>query len=390
MYDVIVIGARCAGSPSAMLLARKGYRVLLVDRKTFPSDTVSSHFIWHGAIARLRKWGLLDAIVASGCPPIRKITFDFGDIAFSSSPAPVDGIDATYAPRRSVLDKILIDAARTAGAEVRERFLVTGILASDSCVTGIIGSAEGGSISEIHARVVIGADGAESILASSMSPRMYEIRPSGCSVYYSHWSGVPDDGFHLYLREGFAGGLFPTNDGNSCVLAAWTHDAFPHAQQDITRTYRQVLAQIAPLADRIRHGKQAERILGATEIAPYLRVPFGEGWALAGDAGCRRNPITAQGIAGAFRDADLLADALDNGLSGRESMANALAGYELLRNEAEMPMYEFTAERSQLRPLTAGSRELYTQFSRDPAGARRYLGVLAGTLSAAAAAQAKH
>jgi flavin-dependent dehydrogenase len=122
-YDVIVIGARCAGSPTAMLLARMGYEVLVVDRATFPSDTLSTHLIHTPGVATLKQWGLLDRLVATGCPPIDTYAFDFGPFTLSGSPE-IDGTPAAYAPRRTVLDKLLVDAAREAGAEVREGFTV--------------------------------------------------------------------------------------------------------------------------------------------------------------------------------------------------------------------------------------------------------------------------
>src|SRR5436190_14545399 len=124
MYDVIVVGARCAGSPTAMLLARKGYRVLLVDKGTFPSDTMSSHLIWQPGVARLERWGLLDRVVASNCPPITTWAYDFGPFALHGTPPPADGVAMAYAPRRTVLDKLLVDAAVEAGAELREAFAV--------------------------------------------------------------------------------------------------------------------------------------------------------------------------------------------------------------------------------------------------------------------------
>jgi flavin-dependent dehydrogenase len=123
MYDVIVVGARCAGSPTAMLLARKGYRVL-VDRTSFPSDTLSTHYIHQAGGARLKQWGLLDALVASNCPPIREQTFDVGPFALVGTPPPADGVADAYAPRRTVLDQLLVESASAAGAEVRERFTV--------------------------------------------------------------------------------------------------------------------------------------------------------------------------------------------------------------------------------------------------------------------------
>src|SRR5688500_3493576 len=114
----VVVGARCAGSPTAMLLARKGYRVLLVDRATFPSDTISTHLVHPPGLAALRRWGLLDAMVATGCPPIPAYAFDLGHLVISGSPN-MDGEPVAYAPRRTVLDRLLVDAAAAAGAEVR-------------------------------------------------------------------------------------------------------------------------------------------------------------------------------------------------------------------------------------------------------------------------------
>ena len=122
-YDVIVVGARCAGAPTAMHLARSGYRTLLVDKATFPSDTVSTHLIHPPGVAALHRWGLLDRLTATGCPPIHTYTFDFGDLTLAGSPA-FDGAPVAYGPRRTVLDKLLVDAAREAGAEVSEGFSV--------------------------------------------------------------------------------------------------------------------------------------------------------------------------------------------------------------------------------------------------------------------------
>ena len=138
-YDAIVVGARCAGSPTAMLLARKGYRVLLLDKATFPSDTMSTHVVHPPGVAALERWGLLERLEATGCPPVETYSFDFGPLTISGSPQPIDGIAHGYCPRRTVLDQLLVDAAVEAGAELREGFTVDEILASDGAVTGIRG-----------------------------------------------------------------------------------------------------------------------------------------------------------------------------------------------------------------------------------------------------------
>jgi flavin-dependent dehydrogenase len=161
-YDAIVVGARCAGSPTAMLLARMGYRVLLLDKASFPSDTMSTHVVHPPGVAALRRWGLLDRLEATGCPPVRTYSFDFGPLTISGSPRPIDGIAHGYCPRRTVLDQLLVDAAVEAGAELRERFSVDEILAADGVVTGIRGHARGGTAVTERAQVVIGADGKHS------------------------------------------------------------------------------------------------------------------------------------------------------------------------------------------------------------------------------------
>ena len=158
MYDAIVVGARCAGSPLAMLLARKHYKVLVVDKATFPSDTLSTHLLHPPGVAALKRWGLLDRLLATGCPPIDTYAFDFGPFALSGSPG-TDEAPVAYAPRRTVLDKLLVDAASEAGAEMREGFSVDEILSDDGRVTGITGHARGGKKVTERARVVVGALG---------------------------------------------------------------------------------------------------------------------------------------------------------------------------------------------------------------------------------------
>src|SRR3954468_20300540 len=145
MYDAIVVGARCAGSPTAMLLARKGHRVLVVDRAGFPSDTVSTHYVHQPGVERLRRWGLLERLIATGCPPAPRLTFDLGPFALSAAPPPAGASDAAYAPRRQVLDQLLVEAAAEAGAEVRERFSMSEVLMEGGRVAGIRGRAAGGA-----------------------------------------------------------------------------------------------------------------------------------------------------------------------------------------------------------------------------------------------------
>ena len=220
-YDVIVAGARCAGSPTAMLLARKGYRVLLVDRATFPSDTLSTHIVHPMAVAALSRWGLLERLVATGSPPVHTYAFDFGPFTLEGAPGTKD-FPVGYCPRRTVLDKLLVDAAGEAKAELREGFVIDEVLIDDGRVVGIRGSGKNGQRIDEHARIVIGADGRNSIVADAVRAERYDERPALLAIYYAYWSGLPMHGrFETYIRprRGFAAA--DTHDGLTMIVGGW-------------------------------------------------------------------------------------------------------------------------------------------------------------------------
>jgi flavin-dependent dehydrogenase len=200
-YDAIVVGARCAGSPTAMLLARKGYRVLLVDRARFPSDTLSCHFIHQPGVASLKRWGLLPEIARTNCPPVRAQTVDLGPVVLTGSPAPAGDVTDAYAVRRTVLDHILVRAAARAGAEVRERFSVHELVTDGERVTGIRGRSTGGATVTERAGVVIGADGRNSLVARHVRAPAYHAHQSLTCAYYAYWSGIELSGAELYWRR---------------------------------------------------------------------------------------------------------------------------------------------------------------------------------------------
>jgi glycine/D-amino acid oxidase-like deaminating enzyme len=178
-YDVIIVGARVAGAATAMLLARRGVKVLLIDRARFPSDTVSSHQVQVPGVARLHRWGLLGQLDAAGTPPTRAVRFDTGDVTLRGHFPACEGIDTLYSPRRTVLDTVLIDAARAAGADVREQFRAEELLWSDGRVTGIRGSHRSGAAVTETARLVVGADGKHSLVARA-APRPAITRNRCC------------------------------------------------------------------------------------------------------------------------------------------------------------------------------------------------------------------
>jgi flavin-dependent dehydrogenase len=376
MYDAIIVGARAAGSPTAMLLARKGHRVLLVDRATFPSDTLSTHYIHQPGVARLRRWGLLDRLIATGCPPSRSLVFDVGPFALSGSPLPSDGVAEAYAPRRTVLDAMLVEAAAEAGAEVQTGFSVDELVFDDGVVVGI----RSGDIVE-RARVVIGADGRHSLVARTVQAPEYDARPGLACSYYTSWSGVEDGDVELYPREGrMVMGGAQTNDGLRIVIVFWPRDEFHAVRADVEGSFHEALALAPPLAERLGGGERADRFYGVGDLPFYYRKPYGAGWALVGDAGYHKDPITAQGITDAFRDAELLAEALDAGFTGTQPLDEALAGYERIRNEETRPLYELTYGFASLAPPPPEQQALFASLRGDQEQTNRFLSTVVGTV----------
>ncbi len=370
-HDVIVVGARCAGSPTAMLLARRGHRVLLVDRATFPSDTVSTHFVHPPGTDALARWGLLEPLAATGCPPITRYTFDFGPMVLSGSPG------TAYCPRRTVLDKLLLDAAAEAGAELREGFTVDEVLLEGDRVTGIRGHAGDGVVTET-ASVVVGADGKHSRVAAAVGAPTYNERPAVEGCCYAYWSGVATDGFELHVRPGRAMAAMPTHDGRTLVLAAWPAAEFDAVRADVGGNMAKTLELAPDLAQRVRSGRRESRFHTVSDLVGFLRQPYGPGWALVGDAGYTTDPSTAQGISDAFLDAEHLTDALDDALTGRRAFDDALGDWHRRRDESVTPIYELTSalatqeplppELEQLLAAAAGNREAMDAFAEMFAG----------------------
>lgn len=382
MYDAIVVGARCAGASLAMLLARKGYRVLLVDRTTFPSDlALSTHYVHQAGIARLKEWGLLDALIASNCPPITRFHFDFGAFALSGSPPAANGVVEAYAPRRKVLDALLAQAAVAAGAELREGFSVQDVLWDNDTVTGIRGRRQGGDDISDTARMTIGADGMHSLIARAAHAPEYNTKPPIQGPYFAYWSGVRMTGFEFYpgLYRGAFGWM--TNDNLALIGVGFVAKDHPTVRANIEAAYLQAIRDDAPdLAERMAGGRREERFVGGL-VPNYFRKPYGPGWALVGDAGYLKDPCTAEGITDAFESAALLAEALDSAWTGRESMAAALAAYEHTRNERATPLYEFTCQLATLAPPAPDMQRLLSALRTNQEQTNRFFGLFAQTVS---------
>jgi 2-polyprenyl-6-methoxyphenol hydroxylase-like FAD-dependent oxidoreductase len=360
-----------------MLLARKGYRVVVVDRATFPSDTLSTHIVHPPGVAALKRWGLLDRLAATGCPPIDTYAFDFGPFTLSGAPG-TDDSPIAYCPRRTVLDKLLVDAASEAGAEVREEFTVQDVVTENGRVVGVRGHSKGGDSVTERAQVVIGADGRNSLVARAVEPEQYNEKPQILSGYYSYWSGLPMDGrFEVYIRPDRGWGAAPTHDDLTLVVAGWPFAEWEANKGDVEGNYLAMFEMAPEFADRIHAAKRETRFAG-TAVPNFFRRPFGPGWGLVGDAGYNKDFITAQGIADAFRDAELCANALDESFSGARSFDVAMGEYQSTRDEHVLPMFEFTCQLATLEPpppemqqllgAAAGNQEAMDGFARVNAG----------------------
>lgn len=386
MYDAIVVGARCAGASTALLLARSGHRVLLVDRDSLTSDhLLSTHLIWPTGIAYLRRWGLLDDLVRSGCPAMTTGTLDVGPFAVTGRFPAVDGVGEAYAPRRRVLDGLLLDAATAAGVHVWDRCTVDGLITEDDGtgqrVCGIRGRLAGGRAVTATARMVIGADGMRSAVARLVGAPTYLERPRRQGTYFTYWSGLPATGNTLFTRPWRSAVAYPTNDGLTLVAVNWPIDEYRRVRSDIAGNYARTLAGVAPeLADQLGDARREERWIG-TAIPSFFRRPHGPGWALVGDAGYVLDPCTAQGITDAFAHAELVAEAVHDGLTGRRDLAGALADYEQERNAAVLPMYEFTYAQAGLEPPPPEVEGLLTAMRGDAELTSRFLGVFAGSVA---------
>ena len=346
---MVVVGGRCAGAATAMLLADAGHDVVVVDRAGLPSDTTSTHSLARGGVVQLQRWGLLDAVLASGAPPLRTATFRRYD---ADAPAPLRltvkeraGVDLVLAPRRRVLDDLLLQAAVDAGATVLDRTRVRELVRDDrGRVVGVRAADQRGRTVEVGARWVVGADGVRSRVADLAGAAVVEQHPPGGSCFYTYVGDVDWDGLEFDLGDGVFAGVFPTHGDAACVWLVQPAGApVPTVPGGRAEAWLEVLRRRVPeLGERVAGGTLLEPLRGAVGLPNHRRETAGPGWALVGDAGYHRDPITAHGITDAFRDAELLAEALDRALRDRPSEPAALAAYRQARDQAVAETFRLT------------------------------------------------
>ena len=369
-HQVVVVGARVAGAATAMLLARAGHDVVLLDRSPFPSDTVSTHGIARGGVVQLSRWGLLDEVHATGAPAVRDVLFRLGEAQDVRRIKHRAGVDHLVAPRRYALDAVLQDAAVGAGATLRTGVTVTGVRRrADGRVVGVDGRGPGGEPVTVEADFVIGADGVRSRMARWLGAEVLHSSPSGTGTFYTYVADVPLEtegvAYEFHVAPDAFAGIFPTNDGVACVWLGTPSRRLgpllrPPGGDRVEALLAAITAASPSLGARVRAGRVLDPVRGRADLPNVVRRPVGRlvpggpggsgrssaGWALVGDAGYHRDPVTGHGITDAFRDAELLAGAVDTALRNPECEQDALAGYHARRDAALRQVFSITRDLS--------------------------------------------
>ncbi|HEY7225159.1 MAG TPA: NAD(P)/FAD-dependent oxidoreductase [Micromonosporaceae bacterium] len=356
-HDVIVVGARAAGAATALLLARLGHDVLVVDRAELPSDTISTHQLARTAVVALQRWGLLDDVIASGAPAIRQVVFHSDQARTTHDIKQKSGVDCLVAPRRWALDTLLSDAARRAGATVRYGVTVTGVSRDGSGrVVGVASHDRRGEPVELRAQFLVGADGLGSRIARAVnSPRIADRGAPGAAIY-AYYTGLPRPAIEFVTRTGTFAGVFPTHHDEAAIWVCLPTSAALAARKGRSAevAFAAVLERAAPeLAGRLRAAVRTSPVRGMLRAPNQIRRGVGSGWALVGDAAYHRDPVTGHGISDAYRDAELLAVALDRVLTGVAEEPEALAGYENARLGAIGEIFDLTCALATYPPLSS-------------------------------------
>ncbi|MCX2933546.1 NAD(P)/FAD-dependent oxidoreductase [Mycobacterium sp. CVI_P3] len=327
-YDAIVVGGRCAGASTAMLLARAGMRVLVVEAARSDTDALSTHAVMEGGVLQLHRWGLLGAVSAAA-PAIIAKEFAYGGEVDTVNVRLGAKVSAFYAPRRQFLDWLLLDAARSAGAEVWNPARVTGVVTRQGRVCGVE-VLRRGKRTRALAPLTVGADGRNSTVAKAVGAPIRRHGKNSGSIMYGYFPGLSTDRYHWAFRPGAAAGVVPTGGGLACV---WVGAAGTLVRPSKNAFY-QLLDQAAPhIAHRI--GSPVGPLRGYPGQPTWLRASAGPGWALVGDAGCFKDPLTPCGITDAFRDAELLARAVINARGDRDP----LRSYEETHHRLSEPLF---------------------------------------------------
>ena len=367
-YDALIVGARAAGASLALLLARQGRQVLLVDRDRFPSDTMSTHFMNFGAVGALRRLGVLDDMLDAGFRRITRHRTWLDDCSLEVPAGPPGAY--SLAPRRDVLDSTLIRHAVEAGVQFAERTRADALVLEAGRVVGATLQAIGGERREVKARVVIGADGKASKVAEWVGAERYHAVPALRPAYYAYLHGIAPQG-ETAVELWFGGDQivfsFPMRPDEDCIAIEMQPADFDAFRADPKAAYMERLRALPGLAPRLAHAELEGKVQGVRGIDNQFRKPFGPGWALSGDAAYLKDPATGSGIGDALEQSFMLSKALGTWFDGAP-WEETMSAFQSQRDEAFLPAYRMTldavAARDQppehLNPLRAAALSPFT------------------------------
>jgi 2-polyprenyl-6-methoxyphenol hydroxylase-like FAD-dependent oxidoreductase len=358
-YDAVIIGARCAGAATALLLARAGAKVLLVDRQDYGTDMMSSHALMRTGVLQLHRFGLLNTVMAEGTPEVRVTTF-YGAEQLAIPMKEEHGLTYLCGPRRTVLDRILVDAARAAGAEVRHNVMLSELhFGAERRVTGASLRNAAGQEIATNCDLVIGADGRQSTVAKLVDAATLRESESASGSVYGYFEALNRDGFHWHFADQAAASIIPTNASHHCVVASVPDRSFSDVfKGDVEAGFFRVLASNSQqLHDDVRKARLVGRFKGFPGRRGFFKQAHGPGWALVGDAGYFKDPLTAHGITDALRDAELLVRAVC------DASPRAFHAYQDMRDALSRRLFDITEAIASFRWTVDEAKALHSELS---------------------------
>ncbi|SFJ70024.1 NAD(P)/FAD-dependent oxidoreductase [Thermoflavimicrobium dichotomicum] len=375
-YDVIIVGARVAGSSLAILLSKMGKRVLLIDRDRFPSDTLSTHHIGH--VKYLRELGVLADVEALGLRRLTRWRTYIGDCI-------LEGPHVHYAlvPRRIHLDQILLDhALRYKTLHFAVQMSVVQLIEDNGVVVGVIMQDRNGKQIEARARIVVGADGKYSKIAKWVEAETYNEVPAVRSVYYAYFKGVTplaEPATEIFLQDDRMGFIFPMQENLDCLVLEIHQDEFDTFRKNLVEMFETAFRRFYGMEKRMRNAVLEGSIRGTRGVNNYLRKPYGNGWALTGDAAYCKDPSTGQGINDAFLQSFLLAEALEKVFAGGD-WEETMSEYHRKRDEAVLKSYQATIDYARIPQVSPNTEALLKVLIGIPSIAAQWAIELPGLL----------
>ncbi|WP_205699640.1 NAD(P)/FAD-dependent oxidoreductase [Conexibacter sp. SYSU D00693] len=372
--DVVVVGARPAGSATAIALARRGKRVVALDRASFPSDTLSTHLLFAGCVAEFKRSGALERLLATGAPKLPYTQISGAGFHPRGAYTPVEGIDYGLCVRRPGMDLALVETAREAGADVRERCTVTQVLWAGGRAAGVVYRDPDGEEREIRAKLVVGADGRRSQMADMLGAQTYRTAENGrgLAFHYLRDPAVADpDGpvkrdAIIQWRVGDTLGMwFPTDQDGGLALFMPPKEDISRFRKDPEGMWEHKLSLNEPLRRRLEGCEKEGPLRSTADTQAFFRVSSGPGWALVGDAGHFKDPVVAQGIRDALRFGRRLGEVAAEALDHPRWLDRRLYAWELERDAECIPTFYLGRKHTRIHPPNQLETEFYRQAAKD-------------------------